>query len=216
MLQLLHELLATVISAVIAFTVSGLRSGAARRWLVGRVSQLTGIGIQRVYAQQQLAGPDLARDFGRARWVKVMTGRGNELTRDTFGPVWRAAGARLESVQVLLPDPRKDDGWLIHRAHEISRRDPAYRPDVLRAQVAANVNFLVAVASDTPGIDVRLFDLPQTCRTVITDRLAYLTLYSAYEHGRTSPCYVFDSQSPMYAYALRLFTVAWDSARAAR
>ncbi len=56
-------------------------------------------------------GETLRADLGRARWVKVMTGRGDEMTRETFQPVWQHAGSRIEPVQVLPPQP--DATWLV-------------------------------------------------------------------------------------------------------
>lgn len=57
-----------------------------------------------------------------ARWVKVMAGRGNELTRDSFQAVWDEADSRLESVQILLPNPDSGaDSYLAHRESEIQK-----------------------------------------------------------------------------------------------
>lgn len=211
MYQFLLGFLGSACTSTLAIAVSTWRSGNGRRWLVRQLSALTGAGLERMYEQQRLASADLERDLEQARWVKVMTGRGNELTRDTFHPVWRDAGHRVESVQVLLPDPGPDASWLHHRAAEIGSHDAAYRPGLLHDQVLANIRYVSTLAARSPRIEVRLFDLPHTCRAVVTDRVAYLTLYSAHQHGRTAPCLVFSSRSPMYAHVLRLFTVAWDA-----
>lgn len=192
-----------------AVALSWLATTAGRRWLVRRLSAISGAGIDEVHSQQRLAGVRLRADLERARWVKVMTGRGNEITRETFQPMWRDAGARIESVQVLLPHP--DAVWLDHRAEEVARHDQGFDSGLLRFQVTANAHYVATHAARIEQVELRLYDLPHTARVVVTDRVAYLTPYAAHEHGRSSPCLVFRNPSPMYEYCLRLFTVAWDS-----
>lgn len=212
MLEFALGLLSSVCTSAVAMVLSGWCTGAGRKWLTRWLSRLTGAAFERFYRQQQHAAEDLARDLRRARWVKVMAGRGSELTRDTFRPVWEEAGGRLESVQVLLPDPDPAAAWLHRREQEVGRFDRGYGGGLLREQVRSNIRYVATVAAGREGIDLRVFDLPHTCRAVITDRLAYLTLYAGNAHGRTSPCFVFPSHSAMYSHVLRLFTVVWNTA----
>ncbi|MEV0136503.1 hypothetical protein AB0H83_49780 [Dactylosporangium sp. NPDC050688] len=200
-------------ASLIAVLLSWSSTRAGRRWLMRRLSNLSGSGLHDAHRQQRLAGETLRADLGRARWVKVMTGRGNEITRETFQSVWQNAGSRIESVQVLLPQP--DATWLGRRASEVTRHDPGFAEDLLRIQVIGNIRYVAAHAARADQVELRLFDLPHTARVVITDRVAYLTPYAAHEHGRSSPCLVYGNPSAMYEYCLRLFSVAWDSATAA-
>lgn len=59
---------------------------------------------------------------------------------------------------------------------------------------------------------MRVFDLQQVCRIIVTDRVAYFTSYSASDHGRNSPCVVFSNPGPLYDFALRMFNVTWERA----
>jgi hypothetical protein len=215
MLQFALGLLSSLCTSAIAVGLGAWCSGAGRRWLVRWLSAVTGATMDRFYRQQQLASADLERDLAKARWVKVMAGRGSELTQETFRPVWDEAGGRLESVQVLLPDPAPAAAWLHRREQEISRYDRGYGGGLLREQVGTNIRYLTTLAAGREGIDVRVFDLPHTCRAVITDRLAYLTVYTPNKHGHISPCFVYPSHSEMYSHVLRLFTVVWNTADAA-
>ncbi|GAA3300485.1 hypothetical protein Dvina_04240 [Dactylosporangium vinaceum] len=208
----MHEFMVGVatsmVTSVIAVALSWLRTAGGRRWLMRRLSVISDAGIDEVHRQQRLAGARLQADLERARWVKVMAGRGNEITRETFQPMWRDVGARIESVQVLLPHP--DAVWLDRRAQEIVRHDPGFGVELLRFQVTANVHYVATYATRLERVELRLHDLPHTARLVVTDRVAYLTPYAAHQHARSSPCLVFRNPSPMYDYCLRLFAVAWD------
>lgn len=203
LLGVLSSLLATALVCVAGW----LRSGRPRWWLVGLLSRLTGTGITRLYRQQRSAEPDLARDLARARWVKVLAGRGNVLTRDAFAPLWSKAQV---PVRVLLPDPAKErEAWLSRRAQDLGRADPGFGPGLLEAQVRTNTDYLERVGRHSPAVDLRLFDLPNTFRVIATDRGAYLTFYGRHEHGRHSPCLHLSPSGALYDAALGLFDFAW-------
>ncbi|PWV47365.1 hypothetical protein [Nocardiopsis sp. L17-MgMaSL7] len=210
LLGVLSSLLATVLVLVAGW----FRVGRPRWWLVGLLSRLTGTGITRLYGRQGSSEADLARDLARARWVKVLVGRGNVLTRDTFAPLWSGSPT---PVQVLLPDPDSASGsWLANRGTDLGHTDPGFGPELLRAQVRVNIDYLDRVGRRNPALDLRLFDLPNTFRIIATDTGAYLTFYSRYEHGRHSPCLHLTSSGTLYDAALGLFEFAWANSAAAR
>jgi hypothetical protein len=205
--------LSSLVASAIAVVAGSFSSKTARRWLVAVLSRLTGVGVERTYSTQKLANVDLAADLACARSVKVLTGRGNELTRDSFHSVWNEADSRLESVQILLPNPDLGaDSWLAEREKEVVRHDLGFRPGLLAEQIRANIGYLRAIAGQRESVEIRLYDLPIVYRVIVTDRLAYITLYEAAKHGRNSPCLVFRNPSPMYDFALRLFSTAWTRA----
>ncbi|GAA1376635.1 hypothetical protein [Catellatospora chokoriensis] len=202
----------SLVASAIAVVGGWLVTRQGRRWLTRQLSTLTGIGIERTYDHQTLAAADLATDLAQARWIKVMAGRGNELTREAFRLVWLDATGRLEFVEVLLPDPRPAGSWLDQREREVCRIDPAFRGGVLRDQVCNNIRYVRQIAQRHDRIRLKLYDLPQVARVIVTDRVAYLTPYAAHLHGRRSPCLVFRNPSPLYDHALRLFSTAWECA----
>jgi hypothetical protein len=203
------------VAATALLTLSGwLARVRLRRVVLRALSGLSGIGLDRMYPTQREANGDLAGDLARARWIKVLTGRGNELTRDSFQQTWLEADSRLESVQILLPDPDVGaDSWLAERENEILRYDTGYRPGLLADQVRANVTYLNAVDDVSQRIEVRLIDLPTLCRLILTDELLYFTPYEGARHGRNSPCLVFRYPSPMYNFGVHTFQTAWLRAR---
>jgi hypothetical protein len=208
-----REFIIGVISSLAATVVVVVGGWVGLSWpkkaAIRLLSKVTGLGILRVYSQQRIANADLGADLHKARWVRVLAPRGNELTRDSFQPLWKNRNERLEFVELLLPDPADAGGWLQARENDLRRTDPGIEPGLLAKQVTANLDYLGAVAARNPAVTLRLFDAPNMGRIIVTDRLAYFTLYNAHGHGRHSPCLVVQSGSAMYEHALELFAHLW-------
>lgn len=202
-----------------ALTVLGgwMFSRRARWWILSVLSRLSGLGDVRVYRHQSDANNELAREIGRARWIRVMVGRGNELTRDGFRPLWAGAGRAPAHIRVLLPDPTPAvdgrESWLDRREGELVVSDPGYGSGVLAEQVLANYHYVRAASGNKERAQVRFYDLPHLYRIIATDRLAFLTIYEESTHGRNSPCIVVRRPGKLYEFALRAFSVAWESGR---
>jgi len=203
---------ASSLAAAALTLVGGLAASAhVRSWPNRLLSRITGLGVSRVIPRQSAATDDLSTELQKARWVRVLAGRGNELTRSVFAPLWEDNGRRMEFVHVLLP--ATDQGaasWLQRREDEIRCIDPGFSPGLLAEQIAINVSYINEVATERSNIELRRYDLPNLHRLVITDRVAFLTFYRRAAHGRDSPCVVAHRPGLMYDYALRLFTTAWD------
>ena len=152
--------LSSILATMILVFVGWIRSSHPRWWLVALLARLTGTGVHRVYRRQKAAEKDLARELARARWVRVLTGRGTTLTRDVFTPLWSGTTGRVESVQVLLPDPDAVPGeWLTLRAAELEPIDPGFTTELLRDQIRANTSYLASVAANREEVELRWFDL---------------------------------------------------------
>ncbi|MEU4564336.1 hypothetical protein AB0F72_38640 [Actinoplanes sp. NPDC023936] len=205
----LSSLTASLLVAGVAWFGSRRLRGRLINWL----SRLTGAGVTRTYPKQSLANAALADDLQNAKWVRIFTSRGNELTRDSFADLWSRRSGRVP-VKILLPDPSTsvEGSWLDHREREVSEHDAAFRAGLLGRQVKANVDYLLAHCGDRAEVELRLYDFPHLARMIATDRIAYLTTYSPREHGRNSPCTVFQNPSPMYDFCLRIFDLAWSRA----
>ena len=169
---------------------------------------------RRSYARQSQANLDLGADLAKARWVKVLTGRGNELTRDSFRLLWREKpAAAVESVQILLPDPYiATCSYLADREAEIRKYDSGYETGLLAQQVKSNIRYVSTISSRCRNVELRLYNLPNVCRIILTDQVAYLTTYTASEHGRNAPCTVYRHPGSMYEFASRIFSIAWAQA----
>ncbi|MGW2143412.1 hypothetical protein ACWCOT_03815 [Nonomuraea bangladeshensis] len=211
-LGVVSSLLATAITVAGGWAFS-IRS---RQWSVMLLSRLTGFGVHRVFPRQNIANQDLAEELKRARWVRVLAGRGNELTRDGFTTVWQAASKGLEFVQVLLPDPELGpESWLARREAEMRRIDLGFSRGLLTEQVRINADYVREVARQRDNVSLRFYDLPNLHRVVITDNVAYLTMYRQAEHGRNSPCLLARRPGLMYDYSSLLFATAWEHSRPA-
>ncbi|GLX03038.1 hypothetical protein [Microtetraspora sp. NBRC 16547] len=213
----MEEFLIGVASSLVAgalAVIGGMAlSPRIRSWPTLLLSRLTGLGISRVLPRQRLATNDLKAELDKARWVRVLTGRGNELTRDGFAALWENEGRRLEFVHVLLPDTcHRSMSWLAWREDEIRRFDPGFSRGMLAEQIDINAAYISEAAHDRDNIELRRYNLPNLHRIVITDRVAFLTLYRPATHGRDSPCIVAPRPGLLYDYALQLFTTAWDHA----
>ncbi|MBO8197719.1 hypothetical protein JW613_05295 [Streptomyces smyrnaeus] len=209
MTAFLFGVLSSLAASVIVLVLGLLRGSRPLWWLVALGSRCTGTGLGRVYRLQSAAEPDLARDLSRARWIKVLAGRGNVLTREAFSPVWSGV-LPMDSVQVLLPDPHTGTGsWLERRSRDVGRFDAGFTPALLRSQIESNISYISRAARTQRNFELRGFDLPHTCRVIATDRVAYLTFYSSSEHGRNSPCLYARAPGLLYAVALQLFEAAW-------
>jgi hypothetical protein len=203
----------SLVATVLTVTVGLIGAARMRRLPIALLSRVSGLGIRQSFRQQRLANAALGQDLEKARWVKVLAGRGNELTRDSFRTVWEQADFRLDSVQILLPNPGLGNGsFLADREAEVRRHDAGFKPGLLAQQVSANIDYISSVASLRSNVELRLYDAPNISRIVLTDKVAYLTTYSPGEHGRNSPCLVFTSPGPMYDFSLRMFSVTWARA----
>lgn len=209
MVAFLLGVLSSMLATLLMLTAGWARTGRPRWWLVRLLARLTGTGILRAHRQQRSAEPELTRELAQARWVKVLAGRGNALTRDAFAPVWANKGV---PVQVLLPNPaRGRNMWLERREEKLARADSGFGPGLLRSQIRTNVTYLGNLARQNRALDLRLFDLPQAFRVIVTDRGAHLTFYGERAHGRHSPCLFLHPDGVLYEAALGLFELTWST-----
>ncbi|MET9764513.1 hypothetical protein ABZ016_36540 [Streptomyces sp. NPDC006372] len=202
-------ILSSLVTSTLLLALSLLRASRPLWWLTAACSWFTGTGLRRVYRRQAAAEQNMSQDLARARWVKVIAGRGNILTREAFAPLW-SGDLSPASVQILLPNPdTPHDSWLDRRSHDVARFDPGFTPDVLRNQVRANINYLAQAARAQRNIQLHSYNLPHTCRVIATDKVAYLTFYSDNAHGRNSPCLYARAPGLLYTIALQQFDTSW-------
>ncbi|MCI3930215.1 hypothetical protein [Streptomyces sp. AN091965] len=202
-------ILSSLAASGVVLVFSLLRGSRPLWWLVTACSWFTGTGLGRVYQHQSSAEQDIERELGQARWIKILAGRGNVLTRETFSPLW-SGELSLESVQILLPDPStRTDSWLDRRSHDVCRFDPGFTPRLLRSQVQTNIDYLVQASRTQSNFELHSFNLPNTCRVIVTDRGAYITFYSRSAHGGNSPCLYARTPGFLYAFALQQFDATW-------
>ncbi|MFF4557852.1 hypothetical protein [Streptomyces sp. NPDC001422] len=204
-------ILSSLATSAVLLALSRLRTSGPQWWLTAACSWFTGTGLRRVYRRQAAAERSMAGDLARARWIKVMAGRGNILTREAFAPLW-SGNITPASVQLLLPDLHASPGsWLDRRSQDVARFDPGFTPGLLRSQIQANTDYLTRAARAQRNVQLRGYDLPHTCRVIATDKVAYLTFYSDDAHGRNSPCLYAQAPGLLYTIAVQQFDTAWTN-----
>jgi hypothetical protein len=202
-----------VVAAFIVLGTTALFSWRVRWLIVVVLGRIVGIDIERVFSTQTAASTLLITELRKARWVKFMAGRGNELTRSTCGVLWDPDNGRLRSAKILLPDPELSDpgSWLADRESEAARHDKGYGRGLIADQTRANIRFIIEHNRET--VELRLFDFPHIARIVATDRVVFFTPYSDAEHGSSGTCIVFRGPGSMYDFFVRLFDKVWSTSR---
>ncbi|MFI5911390.1 hypothetical protein [Dactylosporangium sp. NPDC051541] len=214
-MEFVWGVLSSLAASLLVAGIAWLASKRLRQRMITWLARLNGTGVTHTYPRQSEANAVLAADLRQAKWVRVFASRGNELTRDSFVHLWNRRAGTVP-VEILLPNALSaPDSWLVQREQEVGEHDLAFRTGLLGRQVQANLDYLRAHVGGRPEVEVRLYDFPHLARVIATDRVAYLTTYSAREHGRNSPCVVFQNPSPMYDFCLRIFDLAWSRASAA-
>ena len=103
--------------------------------LTGILGRLLDIDIDGVFSDKRTAEVDVRKELGRAREIAIFTGRGNELQRYTFDPIFlhRPATKPLR-IRVLLPRTDASDyDWTRQREEELAEFDHAFgRQGLLR------------------------------------------------------------------------------------
>ncbi|MER5950343.1 hypothetical protein ABT127_30300 [Streptomyces sp. NPDC001904] len=208
----LKELLISIAGSAIFLILVWLVSRTARRATVLITTRILGLDLEESFQDAARAADDLQGELRRARWVTVMTSRGNDLQRHVFSETLRAGVAGHKRVRLLLPNPdcAGNPDWIEIREREAASFDHAYQNGLLRTQVRQNISYVVSQGINAT-LEVRLYDLPHIARIVLTDRVAYLTCYETTRHGQLSPIKKY-RRGDMYDYLCRTAALAWENA----
>jgi hypothetical protein len=205
---------ASVIAGVLLALVVGLRWERARWILTASVSRLVDIDVDYVFPSPRAAQKDVQEELHKAQFVRLLTGRGNELQRETFAEMLSGQPSRRKKdIRILLPctehAPATID-WVQDREDELATFDPAYGGGTLRSQIRATATFLLPLAH---SVQVRRYDFPHIGRIIVTDRCAYFTPYQSGAHGRDSRVVKFRRNGEMYDFLNRTFLKVWAASR---
>jgi hypothetical protein len=180
-----------------------------RIWVGAALGRVAGVGVIRMYPTQSAAAKDVAAAVLGARHVSILAARGNELVSGNLDDLWDKVATK-ERVTIVLPDYGRTDpaSWLTHHEEEAARYDPGFGENLLAEQVKSNSEYLRKRARGRANVHLENVDFPTVGRLVITDRIAFITLYSESSHGRDAPCLAAGLSSPFYHFAVRLFSMA--------
>lgn len=201
----------SLVASILLLFVGWFGSNRLRTVLTRILTRMTGADIERVFASQRDASAAVSAALDNAREVYVFAGRGNELTRPAFEVIWNGQGSKLRKVQIILPNPAKDgpNSWLSDREQETASHDKGYGTGLISQQIKSNLVYIGRKAEGVPAIEIRLCDFPNLCRIVMTDRVAFLTVYNDINHGSASRCLMLRNGGPMFDFCKRIFDKAW-------
>jgi hypothetical protein len=212
--SLFSNIAAGLITAFILFVAGGLLSRRFRSLAIALLGILVESDVVEIFPTQRAASADISRSLARASRVCVLTGRGGELQRETFAPLWDSTKGHTRTVMILLPatQPKDHANWVGDRESEIATFDSAYRkPGVLTSQIEAATAF-VESHSDGQGTQLRRYNAPHLGRIILTEDYAYLTPYRADQHGRDSPTIKYRAGGHTFRFLQRMFDKYWIAA----
>lgn len=205
------NVLASIVGGVLLIWLAGILSAKARWIFTAAVARWLDIDVEFVFRNQADAASDLQKELEGAMDISILTGRGSELQRETFAPLFTPRSSR-GSVRILLPDTEPPDGtynWTDQRENELASFDDTFGGGMLARQIDTSVTF-VRQQVKAGRAQLRLFNAPHIGRIVITERYAYYTPYRDDVHGRDVRVYKF-RRGDMYDNFKRLFGQLWQA-----
>lgn len=167
-----------------------------------------------IFKNKKEAENDVEEELGKARYIDVLTGRGNELQRDFFANYLSSSNkTKLKRMRVILPkiDTNSDElNWIDYREAELSSYDNTYGNDVLKSQIRSTYNYLKSPIK-AGKLEVKVFNFPHLSRLILTDSILYLNPYPSGNHGRDSEIIKFRRGGPMYEHYKRVFELYWQN-----
>ena len=207
------ELVYAVVGALAGTVIAGVavRVGRASRGRFARVIEvLTGTHYEKAFRNKAAAATEIDRELARASHVRLLTGRGDDLRRDTFSRFLPPRATGATRFQILLPRVGAPGLWVEDREQELESFDVGYQNGVLRRSILSNVDFLRTFV-DSDAITVSEYDFPHLGRLLLTERVAYLTPYTSRTHGRHDPVIRYYRGSETYYFFERLFNKVLQS-----
>lgn len=201
--------LTSILGSIILILFTALISKKAKRLFIGIFSKLLDIDIDFVYDNKQDSLKEVTNEIKKAKWVKIFTGRGNELQREAFQEVFN----KNNKTKILLPNDSTDSTnfcFLNQREKELSTFDKSFGGGLLRTQVQAIYAFLNKYLNDEK-VEVRKFNVPCIGRIVITDRALIYTPYTHDTYSRDCKVYLIRRNDPLYENFDRFFDQIWES-----
>lgn len=211
-MSFLWNVLSSLVASLIILVAGALLARGARFKLLAIAAKVFRIEMSPAFKHQRDADDFLLKELRKAKWARIITGRGKLLESKACEPLWLRGNKRLKAWKLLLPDPDTDaiqEGWLVKREKETLSHDETYVPGRIASQVRGVLMHVDTRANSRA--EVRLYDFPHLCRLVITDRVVLFTPYSDLVHGTESPCYLVQPPGPLYDYFVRYFDTVWEA-----
>lgn len=197
-----------ILAAPLLIVLGGLLSRKVRWVLTATLGRILNVDVEYVFRNKREADEDIREEIDRAGFVYLLTGRGNELQRETFAK----ALAAKDEFKILLPATTEPEGltdWTAQREAEIAAIDPAFGRGILRNQIETTASYLQPYIL-RGAVELKRYNYPHIGRILITDRAAYFTPYRKAAHGRDSNIIKY-RRGEMYDSLFRLFDQLWTN-----
>lgn len=218
MLDFIISIASSIIGGVLLIVIAGKLSKNAKWILVSILSKITDADIEYVFENKSVMKEDILKDIEQSSFFFMLTGRGNELQRDTFETLYkpRRKGHNIK-IKILVPEVEKeinDVDWTDLRDKEIGEFDAAHGNGLLKDQIKTTIKFLSKhIASNQIDLEVKKFDMPHYGRLIVTDKHAYFSPLGFKNHNRTNSVYKYGSKGQMYEGYLRFFNILWAESK---
>lgn len=214
--QFLLGVMTSIVAALVLYMTSVLWSKRLRQFLTLIQGWLLHIDVEYVFRNSSEASSDIQQEITQASEVRLLTGRGNELARDTFSALLGQRTHDDVPFRILLPLPRQVRGatdWTSKREQEIASFDKSFGKGILPEQIETTIHFLTPhLGSDK--VELRLYSYPHVGRVLMTDGVAYFTPYRDNAHGRAVRVIKYRAGGDMYRWFDRLFEQLWEDSQA--
>lgn len=208
----LESVIASILGGIILLALLPLISRKAKELYITALSRFLDLDLTYVYKNKDDAKEYLKKEVSEARYLKVMTARGNDFQQDAFEAVLDDR-KQYDEIKILFPNPFNHIGidWFQHREQELKVFDSSFGSGVLKQQTKTNIMFLYNhIKKDR--IVLRLHQFPLLGRIIITDKCVLFTPMLKNKYIRRNKIYKYAVGGEMYCYYDRLFDQIWDSA----
>jgi hypothetical protein len=211
---ILLGIVSSTLAAIIVFIFGTLISKNIKWLVISILSRITNSEIEYVFKNKKDAKEDIIKEISKTFELKILTGRGNELARDTFESKLKNKPKGFTSkTKLILPDTSDNHkyDWVTKKENELSENDKSYRSKgTLKKEIENNIQRLEKYIEDG-DLELKLSPLPIIGRIILTDNYAYYQPYSKNNHWSLDPVVKYRRGS-FYDNYERYFDLIWETA----
>ncbi|HOZ46150.1 MAG TPA: hypothetical protein PK468_06045 [Candidatus Hydrogenedentes bacterium] len=201
------SLIASVVFAAVSTLIASVKF---RKQLTVILSQLTGSGVDYVYANEKDAAEDLAKFTRRSEEVAIFGMRGfRVLSHDRPLHFLLEVGCPIKRLRCMCVDP--DSEVARKRGAEYAQIDTSYSEARYLKDVRFSVDTLLHHAEENERISVKVHEQNASFRLLILDDYLFLSFFSSDAVGQDSKVLRIPRQSPLYRAFCRYFEGQWES-----
>lgn len=210
------SVLASLVAGIILIVITSFLSSKFRWILIAILNTLVSGDLENIFHNSRDAQSTLINDLKNSDYVYILTGRGGELSRETFAPLFHRLSKRSSKVELKLLLPSTDNSkekidWTAKRAEELNSFN-AGSGSSLASEINTNAESIATWKYHQDGnIEIRRYNVPHLGRIIITQKYVYFTPYQDDRHGKDTAIYIFRHGGVFYKSFNRLFFSIWEA-----